>query len=164
MLDAGAILRDGALLSLGASSLIMGTLRVNPRLFMRHFPDTVRRTQAPLSARERIAGGVVALGLALLLLGVPIVSASAYAAASSDFAYVEVFLHAFAVGMVFNLIDWLVLDELWLGGFRPSWALPPDLDPAAIPFEHSRHFRAFLSGTLVCAAVGLVATLVVVMR
>jgi hypothetical protein len=160
MVDVGAVARDGAVLSVLASALILGTLRANPRLFLRHFPDAVRTMQAPLSTRERLAGRVVAFVLVVLLVGVPIASTRAFAMTSPDASVVDLFVHAFGVGMFFNLVDWLVIDELILGLGRPRWAAPTDVDAARVPFEHARHFRGFLSGTLLCAVVGVVAVVV----
>lgn len=160
IVDVCAIVRDGAMLSALASALILGTLRANPRLFLRHFPDAVRATQAPLSTRERLAGRVVAFALVVLLVGFPIASTRAFAMTSPDASVVDLFVHAFAVGMFFNLVDWLVIDEAILGLGRPRWAAPTGVDPACVPFEHARHFRGFLSGTVLCAVVGVVAAVV----
>ena len=158
MIALGAALRDGAVLAVAASALVMGSLRMNPRLYMRHFPVALKNRLPPLSAEEARTGRLVGLALLGLLLGGPLVSAW-FAAPPSPSA---VFLHAFVVGMVFNLVDWLVLDELWIDRLRPRWALPPG---AAIedflPFDHARHFRGFVTGTVLCAAIAAFATAVV---
>jgi uncharacterized repeat protein (TIGR03806 family) len=99
---------------------------------------------------------VIGLVLILLLAGGPILSASVIAARGVT-DLLSLLLHAFLVGMVFNLVDWLVLDELWLGLGRPRWAAPPGVDPSAVPFEHARHFRAFLSGTFLFAIIAGIA-------
>jgi hypothetical protein len=59
--------------------------------------------------------------------------------------------------MTFNLTDWLLLDELWLGIGRPRWALPPGVSEDDVPFDHGQHFRGFVIGTLLCAGVAAAA-------
>lgn len=151
-------LRDGAILAVAASAVVMGSLRANPRLFMRHFPDALKQRLAPLSPKETKAGAVVGIVLIVLLFGGPL--------ASSMLARPQplpaVFLHAFTVGMVFNAVDWLVLDEFVLGVLKPRWALPPGstLDDFQ-PFDHGRHARGFATGTVICAVAAALATGVV---
>ena len=154
-LDAGTVAWYGGLLSIAASAVIMGSLRFNPRLFLRHFPPAVRASQPPLSSREKMIGRTVGLVLFALFIGVPFWSARV--AAQQDPAWPSVFLHAFLVGMAANVTDWLVLDELWLGLGRPQWALPPGVPQADVPFDHRQHFRGFLTGTVLFAAIAALA-------
>jgi hypothetical protein len=154
-LDAGTVAWYGGLLSIAASAVIMGSLRFNPRLFLRHFPPAVRASQPPLSSREKAIGWSVGLVLLALFVGVP--AWSARVAAERDPSWISVFMHAFLVGMSANLTDWLLLDELWLGLGRPRWALPPGVTQADVPFDHRQHFRGFLTGTVLFAAIAAVA-------
>ena len=119
-----AALRDGAVLSLAASALLMGALRLNPRLLIKHFPEEMRQAVAPPTPQEARTGRLVGLLLVALLAGGPLAS-TLVMARGADTSFMDRALHAFLVGMVFNLVDWLVLDELWLGVFRPRWAIPP---------------------------------------
>lgn len=148
-------LRDGAILAVLASAVVMGSLAHNPRLFMRHFPQALRDRLAPLSAEERRVGTVVGLVLIGLLLAGPLASAWAV---RGEAGFGGLFVHAFVVGMVFNLADWLVLDELVIGILRPKWALPPGATiEDFLPFDHARHARGFATGTVLCAVSGLIA-------
>jgi hypothetical protein len=104
-IDLGLVARDGALLALAAATVIMSALRLNPRLFLRHFPAAVKASQPPLSAREKTVGRVVAGVLIVLLVGVPIWSARA-AAIEGAYGRFEIFAHAFLAGMIFNVVDW----------------------------------------------------------
>src|SRR5690606_23921117 len=82
-----------------------------------------------------------------VFVGVPVWSATVFAS-RHDADVLSMFVHAFLVGMVFNVVDWLLLDELWLGVGKPRWALPQGVAPAdVLPFDHAPHFRAFLNGT-----------------
>jgi len=149
------VARDGGILALGACALIAGLLRFNPRLFLRHYPEELQRAlppKTPTEKRHSIIGGIALL---VWTLGILIVSA-ATAEARGTTNFRDLALHTFAVGMVFNLADWLILDELWIGVMRPRWLAPPGIDPATLPFEHARHFRAFLRGSIMFAVIGAV--------
>jgi hypothetical protein len=147
------VARDGGILALGACALIAGLLRFNPRLFLRHFPEAVQRALPPKTRTEKrhsIIGGI-----ALLTWTIGVLSVSAAAAElRGTVDYLSLAIHTFAVGMVFNLADWLILDELWIGLLRPRWLVPAGVDPATIPFEHVQHFRAFLRGAVIFAVLG----------
>lgn len=152
-------LRDGVLLSLAASALLMTTLRLNPRLLIKHFPAEMREAVAPLTPRETRIGRLVGLLLVALLAGGPLAS-TLVMARGADTAFADRAVHAFLVGMVFNLVDWLVLDELWLGVLRPRWAIPPGAEHVPVRFEHGRHARGFATGTVVFAVLALPIALV----
>lgn len=163
MFALGVALRDGAIVAVAASVVVMGALRMNPRLFMRHFPDALKQRLPPLAPEELRAGRLIGAALMILLLGGPVVSTWLWAVGTArPQPLTALFSHAFVVGMVFNLVDWLILDELWIGVLRPRWAIPPG---AAIedftPFDHARHFRGFMTGAVLCAAVAALATAVV---
>ncbi|MFZ5718676.1 MAG: hypothetical protein ACOY5Y_04335 [Pseudomonadota bacterium] len=154
-------LRDGALVAAAASTVVMGSLRANPRLFMRHFPTALRERLAPLSAAEMRAGRVVGALLLLLLVGGPMASTLATAARDATLGFPTLFAHGFVVGMVFNAVDWLILDELWLGVLKPAWALPPGatIDDFQ-PFDHGRHARGFAAGAILAAGVAAISAAV----
>jgi hypothetical protein len=159
-IDLALVAQHGLVLALLASTVVMSALRLNPRFFLRHFPAGVRASQPPLSPAEKLTGRAIGIALILLLFGVPIWSARV-AAMRGSYGGFDIFAHAFLVAMTFNLFDWLVLDELWLGLGRPRWALPPGTTPADVPFDHSQHARGFVKGTVLCAVVGAIAWLIV---
>ncbi len=145
-------LRDGALLSALASALVMATLRLNPRLLLRHYPPELRAAVPPNTPRERMISRLVGLPLIALLVGVPAWSTAAWQAAIGEQAFGQLWLHAFIVGSVFNLVDWLVLDELWLGVVRPRWAMLPGAEDVPFQFNHGQHLRGFVVGCVIFAA------------
>jgi hypothetical protein len=151
-------LHGGALATLG-SFVIMGALRYNPRLFLRHFPEAVRIAQPAHTPGEKLVGRAVGLLLIGLFVGIPVWSAHV-AAAAGRAGFLPLLVHAFLVGMIFNAVDWLVLDELWLRLGRPRWALPPGVGPEDVPWSHTKHFRDFLRGSLLFLAIAAAAALV----
>lgn len=151
-LDWGAILRDGGIVALGACAIIAGLMRANPRLFLRHFPEPLRSQAAPLTPAERRMGAAGGLSLVAWVVGGMILSTLTAEARGGGFA--DLALHAFLVGMAFNLADWLVLDELWLGVGQGRGLLPPEIAGAAPPLEHAKHLRDFMKGAVIFALLG----------
>lgn len=147
------VVRDGGILALGACALLAGLLRFNPRLFLRHFPAAVQSALPPKTTTEKRHSIIGGIGLLTWTLGV-LISSAAAAEAHGTADFLSLAIHTFAVGMVFNLADWLILDELWIGVMRPRWLVPAGLDPATLPFDHAQHFRAFLRGSIIFAALG----------
>ena len=150
------ILIHGAVVAALAAAILMGALRLDPRLFLRDQPAEHRALAPDLSKDEARKGLWVGLMLLIVIVGGPIASALTSAPAGPLAAG----LHAFGVGMVFNLVDWLILDELWLGVFRPKWALMPEVRDVPFRFDHYRHFRGFLVGTGLYAVVGVISAII----
>jgi hypothetical protein len=145
--------RDAAVLAIGACGFLAGMLRFNPRLFLAHYPEVLRKVAPPKTASEKRQSVIGAIILFAWTIGVLAASAiGAESRGTDDFTGLA--LHTFFVGMLFNLADWLILDELWLGLVRPRWLIPAGIDPTTIPFEHARHFRGFLRGSLLFALIG----------
>lgn len=158
-LDGTMILVHGGAVAVAASALVLGALRVNPRLFLKHFPQRVRDAQPPLSTAEKRLGFLFALPLFLVLFGGPVAS-TIFLASGKGVPQdpLSLWTHAFLVGMVFNTVDWIVLDVLVLGLGKPRWALPAGVSLADVtPFEHGRHFAGFLTGLIACAVTALAA-------
>lgn len=159
-LDGSLILLHGGVLAAAASAFALGLLRYNPRLFLKHFPEKVRAAQPPLSRSETMAGVLLGAPFMLLLAGGPIASTLIFGAARAADP-ISLWAHAFIVGMMMNLADWLVVDELWLGVGKPRWALPSGVQRADVtPFEHGRHFADFLKGVIFFAVVAGLASLI----
>lgn len=106
MLNTTRIVRDGALLSVVASTCLLLLLRFKPRLFLSHYSKEIRAIVPPQSERERRMS--LLLGL---LLGAPIASALFWRAATlGSHSFGELFACTFGVLFIFNLVDLLILD------------------------------------------------------
>lgn len=160
-LDWQVALRDGAFVALAASLLVMGTLRANPRLLMRHFPRELREAVAPMTPRERVTARLVGLPLIGLLVAGPWVSTAIALGGAAPVPFADAFAHAFVVAMVFNVVDWLILDEFWLGVLRPAWAMLPGAESVAFRFNHLQHARGFVIGSILSAVIAGVVALAV---
>lgn len=156
-LDLHLLLRDGTLLALLASAWVIGALRFNPRLFLRHYPKEIRDAATPLSEQERKASKLVGLPFIALLIGLPIYSTLAFHSAHPAAGFVARTVHGFGVSMVFNLVDFLILDLLWLGAIRPRWAIIPGTENIPFKFNTADHVRGFFVGSVLAAISGAIA-------
>ena len=90
----------------------------------------------------------------LLLLGFP--TASALSAKAAHAGFLEIFLSAFGVIFVFNLVDWLILDWLVFCTITPRFAVLPGTEGMAGYKNYAMHFRGFLIGTALSVVTGLI--------
>jgi hypothetical protein len=145
------IVRDGALLSVVASTYLLVLLRFNPRIFVGHYPKEIRESVPPKSEKERRMS--ILLGL---LIGAPLASALLWRTATlASHSFWELFAYAFGVLLIFNLVDLLILDWLIVCWFKPRWVIIPGTEHIVIPSPYLHHFKGFLMGTVGLAFVGL---------
>ena len=150
----------GLIVALLAGGWIMLALRINPRIFLRNYPKAIREAAPPVTPSERRLQAFLALPLFMLIIGFPFWSGLSLIN-SQPVGQGALFLDAFIVAMVFNVVDLLVLDILWLGLFPPRWAMIPGTETVAYRPEFARHIRGFVVGTVVATVIALVVSLVV---
>jgi hypothetical protein len=145
------IVRDGALFSLAGSTYLLGLLRFNPRIFLRHCPKEIQEIVPPKSDKERRMS--ILLGL---LIGAPFASALLWRTATlGSHSFWELFAYAFGVLFIFNLVDLLILDWFIVCWVKPRWVILPGTEHIAIPNPYVHHFKEFLMGTVGLAILGL---------
>jgi len=153
--DWDLVLPTGAALCLAAGGYLIALLRLWPRAFLRRFPPEVQASVPPLSARERRLASISSVPLILMLVGFP--ARAAWQAYGADQAtFLTSFCAAYAVWMAFNLVDWLIVDELIIGVLRPSWLILPGAEHVPLHFDHWEHAAAFLKGSVMGAVVAVV--------
>lgn len=157
IIDWPLLLRDGAILAVAASAWVMGSLRYNPRLFLRHYPKEIREAAQPLSVPERRTSKLIGLPFLVMLVGVPIWSVLSFANEHPGANFPDAAFHGFGVSMVFNVVDLVLLDLIWLGVLRPSWAMIPGTESMVFRFNLSDHLRGFVIGTVLALIVGCIA-------
>jgi hypothetical protein len=156
LLDTMRILRDGALLSVVASTYLLVLLRFNPRIFLKHFPKEIREIVPPKSEKERRISILLGVPLGLLFIGSTFASALLWrASAQGSLSFWELFAHVFGLFFVFNLVDLLILDWLIVCRFTPRWLIIPGTEHIVMPKEYLYHFKGFLMGTVVSVIGGL---------
>jgi hypothetical protein len=158
-----SILVDGLILSLSLSVVILGSLYVNPRLWLHDYPAAMQERVPPLTRAEKRAR----LALTTLFLGVGF-AALAYssgrllAANGGTVSFLTAFVHFFLMMNIFNLFDAVVLDFLLLALLKPKFAVLPGTEDLVYLFEDwGMHLRNYLKGIIVCAVLSIPVALVV---
>jgi hypothetical protein len=137
LLDTTRILRDGALLSVVASTYLLVLLRFNPRMFLKHFPKEIREIVPPKSEKERRMSILLGVPLGLLFIGPTFASALLWrASAHASLSFWELFAHVFGLFFLFNLVDLLILDWLIVCRFTPRWLI---ISGTKMPKEYLHH-------------------------
>jgi hypothetical protein len=146
------ILRDGALLSLLASIVLLTMLRLDARLFLSHYPREIRAVVPPKSVKERRVSVLIGL-----LIGIPLVWGMLWRTATvGGHSFRERFTYAFGVLFIFNLVDLVILDWLIVCWLKPRWASLPGTEHVESPNLYFHHFKEFLIGTVGLVMAGLV--------
>ena len=157
MINISKILLDGALLSVLASISIVGILRFNPRLFLQDYPDEIQAVVPPKTDREKRQSLITGIPFLLILLAVPFVSTLILKRESGEMiSFFPLFINAFGVVFLFNLVDLLLLDWLLFCFITPSFLVIPGTEGMQEYKDYGVHFRAFLIGTALSIAGGFV--------
>lgn len=141
------VLEVGGVMCLIAGGYLLLLLRIWPRVFLRRYPENIRQAVEPLSPRERSIGFAVSLPFIVALLAFPTWAGSRIAIDSNS-GFGDIYWASYATWMIFNIFDWLVLDELVIGLGRPSWLVLPGTAHIPLTFDHSEHAIAFAKGSL----------------
>ena len=141
-----------ASLLLSVVILVMG--RINPRLLLRSYPKDVKAAVPPMTEREKRQTLYWAVPFWLLFVG--FCTAAALAARASHQGFLLIFLSAFGVIFLCNLVDWLILDWLIFCTITPKFVVLPGTEGMAGYKNYAMHFRGFLIGTALSVVVGLI--------
>jgi len=148
------ILTYGIPASLLLSVVILVVELIHPRLLLRGYPKDVQATVSPLTQEEKRKTLFWAVPFWLLLVGFP--TAAALEARASDQGFLFIFLSAFGVIFLSNLVDWLILDWLIICTITPKFVVLPGTEGMAGYKNYAMHFRGFLIGTVLAAVVGFI--------
>jgi hypothetical protein len=96
----------------------------------------------------------------VFLLGCPTVAALTVKAANGT--VLEIFVAAFGMLFLSNLVDWLILDWLIFCTITPAFAVLPGTEGMAGYKNYGMHFRGFLIGTVLAILIGLLITVILV--
>ena len=152
----GKMLFDGMILSFLASLFIVSSLRVNPRMWLQDFPEDIRKAVPPKSKTEQRLSLAFGIPFLILLLAVPFISTLTLKHQSGgDISFFRLFMNAFGVAFIFNLVDWLLLDWLLFCTITPSFIIIPGTAGMPGYKNYYFHFRGFMIGTVLCVAGGL---------
>jgi hypothetical protein len=146
--------------SLVLSAVTLTMLWYNPRLLLQDYPSDVQAAVPPKTPAEKRLSLYWTAVFLLLLIAFP--SFAALSARAAHLRFLGVFLSAFGVSFLFNLVDWLILDWLIVCTITPKFVVIPGTEGMAGYKNYALHFKGFLVGTGVSVVMGvLIAVLVV---
>ena len=147
MLIFAKILTDGAILSSLASLWLILALRVNPRIFLHDYPVGIQEKVPKKTKAEKRLTYVIGVPFMLLFLLGPFFSTYAIKA-HGETQFWALWLNAAGVVLVFNVVDWLILDWFMFCTLTPGFVVIPGSEGMAEYKDYCFHFRGFLHGTV----------------
>ena len=150
----------GAIASLLLSTVLLIMGLVNPRLMLQDYPKDIQAAVPPKTDQEKRQTLYWSLPFWVILLGFPV--AAALSAKATHQGFLEIFLSAFGVIFLSNLVDWLILDWLIICTITPKFVVLPGTEGMAGYKNYAMHFRGFLIGTALSVVVGLIIAGIVV--
>lgn len=146
---------DGLILSVLASIVLTGALWLNPRLYLQDYPRAIQEQVEPKTTREKRLALVMGIPFLALLTAVPLWSTIRLERLGVE-PFWMLWLNAFGVIFIFNLVDWLLLDWLLFCRLTPRFVVIPGTEGSPAYKDYFFHFRAFLVGTMLSVVSGLV--------
>jgi hypothetical protein len=148
---------DGTILSILASLFLVAVLRFNPRLFLQDYPEAIQNQVSPKTALEKRQSLLIGVPFILLLATVPFLSTLALKRSIVDQpAFPQLFLHAFGVIFIFNLVDLVILDWLMFCTITPKFVIISGTEGMRAYKDYFFHFKASLIGAGISILSGLV--------
>jgi len=156
MLSFERILIDGLILSAVATLIMLASMMVTPRIWLQDYPKPIQNQVPPKSEDEKRLSLAFGIPFILVLVGGPFVLTALQAARNPGaITFGELFLYAGGLALVFNLLDWLVIDWLIFCTLTPKIIVIPGTEGNPAYKDYFYHFRGFLIGTVFSAVVGL---------
>ena len=151
------IVKDGSLLSGLLSLLILGSLYYNAAIWQGDYPPAIQAQAGPVTARTRHERTILAVPLLLIMLGMPCWSNLGLKRRNGgQLSFLAAWLNAYAVGQVFNLFDFVVLDYLVFVRWQPGFVILPGTQGMPAYRDAGFHFRASVKGVVYAAVPSLV--------
>ncbi|HZR38783.1 MAG TPA: hypothetical protein VFB12_01615 [Ktedonobacteraceae bacterium] len=141
------------------SIVVLAQLWYNPRLLLQDYPKDVQQQVPPKTPAEKRVSTYWAVVLFLLMLAFPL--AAALSSKAAHHSFLEVFLSAFGVLFLFNLVDLLVMDWLIVCTITPKFLVIPGTEGMAGYKNYAMHFKGLLIGTGVSVVLSLLFTTLV---
>ncbi len=157
MWNIGRTLLEGAILSVLASILLMAILRFNPRLFLQDYPEEIQNQVPPKTENEKRQSLIVGIPFLIVVVAVPFISTLILKRQSGEeVSFLHLFLNAFGIVFIFNLVDLLLLDWLIFCTITPEFLVIPGTEGSEAYKDYGYHFRASITGTILSVVAGLV--------
>lgn len=157
------VLMDSLLLTAVFTLVVMGSLYLNPRLWLQDYPAEMRAKVPPLTRREKLAQYVLtalfvlACGGALAYAGSRLLIAN-----GGTVSLLTAYVHIALMLNFVNLFDAVVLDYLLLARLKPRFAILPGTEGLEYLFDDlGMHWRNYLKGVMICSVLALPIALII---
>jgi len=156
MLNIGKLILDGGLLSVLASAYILAVLYVNPRLMLQNYREDIQSRVPEKDEREKRITLLIGAPFMLLVVLVPFLSTLSLKNQLGEPGFIALFLHAFGVAFIFNLVDLFILDWLLFCLWTPRFIVVPGTEGMPAYKDPIYHLKKALNGTVISIVAGLV--------
>jgi len=146
----------GAMLSGVLTILILGSLYINPEMWLQDAPREVQEKHGPMSARAKRQRLWLVVAFAITISAV--VGLSLYqlpAVLGEPLTFLTVFVHLWFIFTLFNLVDLLLIDWLIVELIRPGFIVQSGLGQLMGERNYWFHFQGFLKGSVGITVVSL---------
>lgn len=165
MLDIGKILFDGGFFAILGGLYLLGLMRLNPRLFLNKgdVPPDILAAVPPKTEQEKRLSLILGIPFLIAIAAVPCISTLQFKQAGNGAAFLSLFVHAFAILMIFNLFDLIVLDLFLYCTITPRFMVVPGTEGFAgykdYGFHLRQHAKSIIYMTLLALIIAAVVTL-----
>ncbi|PEP28810.1 nitroreductase [Bacillus wiedmannii] len=144
----------GVIMSIVLSVMILGSLYYNPRLSLTEYPKDIQKLVFPKSIHEKKQMIYFNIAYNAILFGTPFVS-TYILHKHEKLLYIDAYLHAFGIVMIFNLVDLFILDWLIFCWITPRFVVIPTTEGMKGYKDYKFHLRGAIVGTKFLAIVSL---------
>jgi hypothetical protein len=139
----------GVILSAVMAVLIIGSLRINNEMWLNDYPPDVRAKWGPMSPKAQKLKLWLGLPMFALVFGVLALQVVQLGQRSGGiFNFGSAALSLWVSLMLFNLVDLVLIDWLFMLILRPSFAILPGTEGLRGYSDYTFHFHGFLKGTV----------------
>lgn len=150
------ILEYGLLQALLLSLLILGSLYMQPRIWLQDLPSEMQKKIPPKTSREEKLSYFVLTIFLIVIIVVPIVAILDYGSAIS---FLQAWMITLGIYLIFNLTDLLIIDWLIVCTITPKFIRIEGVE-IGVYRNYLRHLKDFFKGlvlvTIFSALMGLV--------
>ncbi len=147
MFDLSGIIIYGTLLSVLASLTILLALFFNPRFARNDLPKDIQNRVPPLSGREKLQALFFFVPLMILMIGLPLAYGLGLKSDQRNgISHLALTGHIFAVLLVANVFELLVVDWLVYCTIRPKRLVIPNTEGMAGYRDYLHHLRSHARG------------------
>lgn len=139
----------GAMLSVVLTILILGSLYINPEMWLQDAPRDVQAKHGTMSTRAKRQRAWLVVAFAVSIIST--VGVSIYqlpTVVGGPLTFVTVFVHLWIIFMLFNVVDLLLIDWLIVEFLRPDFIVQSSVGRLMAERNYWFHFQAFLKGSV----------------